>query len=128
MRVRLALAPILLAAGLAAAPAMAQTDHGATHGASAGGAPAMSAASMSYMDAMKKMDSDMAAMPMSGAPGVDFATMMIPHHQAAIDMAKAYLASGENDPAIAKLSREIIEAQEREIAFLKSWLAARPKH
>lgn len=135
MRSRLVLPAILLAAGLAAAPAVssawAQAGHGAGHGspmsAPMGAGPAMSAASMSYMDAMKKMDRDMAAMPMSGAPGVDFATMMIPHHQAAIDMAKAYLASGENDPAIAKLSREIIEAQEREIAFLKNWLAARPK-
>ncbi len=127
MHPRLTLSAILLATGLAATPALAQTGHGAGHGSATGGAPAMSAASMSYMDAMKKMDRDMAAMPMSGAPGVDFAAMMIPHHQAAIDMAKAYLASGENDPAIAKLSREIIEAQEREIAFLKNWLAARSK-
>ena len=37
-------------------------------------------------------------MKMSGKPGVDFAMMMIPHHQSAIDMAKAYLASGENNP------------------------------
>lgn len=132
MRPRFTLSAVLLAASLAVAPAAssawAQTGHGADHGASMGAStPAMSAASQSYMDAMKKMDRDMAAMPMSGAPGADFATMMIPHHQAAIDMAKAYLASGENGPAIAKLSREIIEAQEREIAFLKDWLTKRAK-
>lgn len=139
MRRRFALSACLFALAVSTGPAaIAQTGHGAGHGAGhsaghggsamgMGRAPAMSAASQAYMDAMKKMDRDMAAMPMSGEPGVDFAAMMIPHHQAAIDMAKAYLASGENDPAIAKLSREIIEAQEREIAFLKSWLAARPK-
>ncbi len=37
-------------------------------------------------------------------------------------MAKAYLASGENDPELTKLSGEIIAAQEKEIAFLKDWL------
>ncbi len=53
--------------------------------------------------------------------------MMIPHHQAAIDMAKAYLASGEGDPELEKLSREIIAAQEREIAFLKDWIERQKK-
>ena len=42
--------------------------------------------------------------------------------QSAIDMAEAYLASGENDPELTKLSNEIIAAQEKEIAFLKGWL------
>ena len=48
--------------------------------------------------------------------------MMIPHHQSAIDMAKAYLASGEADPELTKLSNDIIAAQEKEIVFLKDWL------
>lgn len=88
----------------------------------------MSAASQAYMDAMKKMDRDMAAMNMTGKPGEDFAAMMIPHHQAAIDMAKAYLASIDNNPELTHLSREIIVAQEREIEFLKSWLEANKHH
>ena len=83
----------------------------------------MSAASQAYMDAMDRMNEDMAVMEMSGEPGVDFAVMMIPHHQSAIDMAKAYLESDENDPELTKLSQEIIAAQEDEIAFLKDWLA-----
>ena len=82
----------------------------------------MSAASTAYMDAMTKMDEEMASMQMTGEPGIDFALMMIPHHQSAIDMAKAYLASGENDPDLTKLSSDIIAAQESEIAFLQSWL------
>ena len=87
----------------------------------------MSAASQAYMDAMAAMDREMAAMPMTGQPGIDFAAMMIPHHQAAIDMAQAYLVSAENDPELTILSREIIAAQEREIAFLKAWLQARQR-
>jgi uncharacterized protein (DUF305 family) len=101
---------------LAAWPTSAQVDAGAMHSGH------MSAASTAYMDAMTKMDEDMAAMPMTGEPGIDFALMMIPHHQSAIDMATAYLASGENDPELAKLSSDIIAAQETEIAFLRSWL------
>lgn len=110
----------------AVSPALAQTGHGG-HGAAPGAAtaaPPMSAASQAYMDAMKAMDREMATMPMTGKPGLDFAAMMIPHHQAAIDMAKAYLASGDDDPEMARLSREIVAAQEREIAFLRGWLAA----
>ena len=74
------------------------------------------------MDAMAKMDADMKTMSMTGKAGADFALMMIPHHQSAIDMAKAYLESGEADPELTKLSNEIIAAQEKEIAFLKDWL------
>jgi uncharacterized protein (DUF305 family) len=87
------------------APAIAQMDHSKMHG--------MSPASTAYMDAMA----------MTGKAGADFALMMIPHHQSAIDMAKAYLASGENDPELTTLSNEIIAAQEKEIAFLKGWLS-----
>lgn len=84
---------------------------------------AMSGASKAYMDAMTKMDTDMKAMPMSGKAGIDFARMMIPHHQSAIDMAKAYLESGEANAELTKLSNDVIAAQEGEIAFLKDWLA-----
>jgi uncharacterized protein (DUF305 family) len=83
----------------------------------------MGGASQAYVDAMSKMDDEMGAMKMTGKPGADFALMMIPHHQSAIDMAKAYLDSGENDPELTKLSNDIIAAQESEIAFLKAWLA-----
>ncbi|MCR5855436.1 DUF305 domain-containing protein [Mesorhizobium sp. J428] len=110
-------ATLALAVALAALslPALAQMDHSKM-------AHQMSSASTAYMDAMAKMDTDMKAMQMTGKPGADFAMMMIPHHQSAIDMAKAYLESGENDPELTKLSQDIIAAQEKEIAFLKGWL------
>ena len=118
---------LLAAACIALAPmppALAQDDHSA-HGAAVP-AGEMSAASTAYMDAMKKMDEVMASMTMTGKPDVDFVMMMIPHHQSAIDMAKAYLASGD-DAELTKLSNEIIAAQEKEIAFLKDWLARNGK-
>lgn len=107
---------IALAAMLALSPLPVVAQDHSAHG-------AMSAASQAYMDAMTKMDADMKAMEMSGKAGVDFARMMIPHHQSAIDMAKAYLASGESDPELTKLSNDVVAAQESEIAFLKAWLA-----
>ncbi|WP_427023543.1 CopM family metallochaperone [Aureimonas ureilytica] len=78
--------------------------------------------SQAYMEAMKRMDDEMASMPMSGEPGVDFARMMIPHHQSAIDMAKAYLESGENDPTIRKIAEDVVASQAREIGELRDWL------
>lgn len=112
---------LVLAVGLAVAPlASAQGSH---QGHGAAQSQDLSDASKAYMAAMERMDEDMKTMPMTGKPGVDFAVMMIPHHQSAIDMAKAYLESGENDPELTKLSNEIVAAQESEIAFLKKWLA-----
>ncbi len=106
---------LALAASLALVPAaLAQGGHG-SHG--------QDTASQAYMDAMGAMNDAMDAMEMSGEAGVDFALMMIPHHQSAIDMAKAYLESGENDPELTKLSQEVVAAQESEIAFLRQWLA-----
>lgn len=119
---RYLLAATAAAAMLSAAfivPAIGQESHGSMDHSATG---SMNDASKGYMEAMKKMDGEMGAMKMSGKPGVDFAMMMIPHHQSAIDMAQAYLASGENDPELTELSNEIIAAQEKEIAFLNGWL------
>ena len=46
-------------------------------------------------------------MKMSGNTDVDFANMMIIHHQGAIDMAKVQLAHGK-DPVIRALAEKII--------------------
>ena len=77
------------------------------------------------MSAMDKMAKDMAAVPTTSDADRDFAGMMIPHHQGAIDMARYELAHG-NDPEMLKLARDVVAAQEREIAGMKAWLAGHP--
>lgn len=77
------------------------------------------------MSAMDKMSRDMAAVPMTGDADRDFTAMMIPHHQGAIDMARYELANGK-DPAMRKLARNIVTAQEKEIAAMRGWQAKHP--
>jgi uncharacterized protein (DUF305 family) len=69
-------------------------------------------------DAMTVMDRDMKVAPMTGDPDHDFAAMMIPHHQGAIDMAKVELLYGK-DPALRRLAQEIIVTQEQEIVVMR---------
>ncbi len=63
---------------------------------------------------MTQMDRGMAYAPMNGNVDHDFASMMIPHHQGAIDMAKAELSYGR-DPVMRRLAEEIIVDQQSEI-------------
>ena len=66
------------------------------------------------------------AISYSGNPDVDFVRGMIPHHRGAIDMAKAVIDYG-TDPEIRKLAEDIINAQEKEIAWMHDWLAKNKK-
>jgi uncharacterized protein (DUF305 family) len=85
-------------------------------------APSGSSKFMQDMDTgMKKMDHDMAAAPMNGNVDHDFVTMMIPHHQGAIDMAKGELSYGK-DPVMRRLAQEIIVDQKSEIDLMNLWL------
>jgi YVTN family beta-propeller protein len=86
------------------------------HAAAATAAPSM-------MDAMAKMDREMSTAPMTGDTDHDFAAMMIPHHQGAIDMASVYLASAK-DPALRRLAQEIVVTQQQEIEVMHTRLAA----
>ena len=78
-------------------------------------------ADKAFMDGMQKMMKDMDVKP-TGNADKDFVLMMIPHHQGAIDMAKVEVKYGK-DPMLLKLAADIIEAQEKEIADMKAWLA-----
>jgi YVTN family beta-propeller protein len=72
---------------------------------------------------MGTMDRDMRAAPMTGDPDHDFSAMMIPHHQGAVDMAKAILLHGK-DPVLRRLAQEIIVTQRQEIEVMRVRLAA----
>jgi uncharacterized protein (DUF305 family) len=56
----------------------------------------------------------------------DFAAQMIPHHQSAVDMAKAYLEYGK-ETSLRTLCQNIINAQTKEINWLKEWLGKNMK-
>jgi uncharacterized protein (DUF305 family) len=73
---------------------------------------------------MKQMDRDMTSAPMDGEADHDFATMMIPHHSGAIDMAKAELRYGK-DPVMRRLAQEILVDQQSEIDAMRLWLGKR---
>jgi uncharacterized protein (DUF305 family) len=49
-----------------------------------------------------------------------FITMMVPHHQMAVDMAKVELARGK-DPQTKALAARVIAEQSKEIAQMKAW-------
>lgn len=75
-----------------------------------------------FAASMAAMMRDMHGMVLSGDVDYDFVAGMIPHHQGAIDMAKVQLELGQ-DATLHALSRDIIAAQEEEIAFMRDWLA-----
>ena len=67
--------------------------------------------------AMSKMMAGMTAKP-SGDVDQDFAAMMIPHHQGAIDMALSELRYGRNEQ-LRRIAQEIIVEQNQEIAAMR---------
>jgi len=71
-------------------------------------------------DAIAVMDYGMIHAAMDGKPGHDFVTMM-PHHQDAVDMAKAVLLYSD-DPEIRNLALGIITEQQNEIRVMQAWL------
>ena len=69
---------------------------------------------MTQMDtAMTQADGDLV-----DDPDRDFIALMIPHHQGAIDMAKAVLLHG-TDPALQNIAQEVIAEQSIEIEYLR---------
>jgi len=67
--------------------------------------------------AMDKMMAGMTVKP-TGDVDADFAAMMIPHHQGAIDMALAELRYGKNEQ-LRRIAQEIIIDQQQEIAAMR---------
>jgi len=65
---------------------------------------------------MTKMTSHMGIRP-SGDVDADFVAMMVPHHQGAIEMARAELRYGRNEQ-LKRMAQEIIVTQLQEIAAM----------
>jgi len=68
--------------------------------------------------AMHKMMADMIIKP-TGDIDRDFVEMMVPHHQGAVDMAKAELKFGRNEQ-LRRLAQRIVATQQREIAVMQN--------
>jgi uncharacterized protein (DUF305 family) len=71
--------------------------------------------------ATDRMHAAMAAVEPYGNSDVDFVRLMLPHHQAAIEMAKTQLLYGK-DPQMHRLAQEIITDQQSEIQLMQLWL------
>src|ERR1700732_455022 len=73
---------------------------------------------------MHVMHAAMTSVQPTGDNDADFVRLMLPHHQAAIDMAKTQLLYGQ-DPQMRSLAQEIITDQQSEIELMQLWLRQR---
>ena len=71
---------------------------------------------------MERMMRDMHAPGYTGNPDIDFLTMMIPHHEGAVEMARLVLIHGR-DPATRRLAEDIIASQTVEIEAMRRRVA-----
>src|SRR5262249_60579060 len=76
---------------------------------------------LELISSMDKMHMAIEGVKQSGNSDVDFVRLMLPHHQAAIDMAKTQLLHGK-DPQLRRLAQEIITDQQLEIELMQRWL------
>ncbi len=67
------------------------------------------------------MLSKMDTMHMTKDPEIDFPSMMILHHQGAIDMAHLQLQQGKND-SLKRIAQKVIDEQQAEIQELQAFL------
>ena len=82
---------------------------------------------VALMKNMEAMHAAMSAIEPSGNSDADFVNLMLPHHQAAIDMARTELRYG-SDPQMRRLAQEIITDQESEIQLMQLWLDSQRSH
>jgi uncharacterized protein (DUF305 family) len=83
-------------------------------------------ATSAFKSADDAMMHGMSSIEYTGDADRDFVAHMIPHHEGAVAMAQVELKYGK-DPKLRKLARDIVAAQEKEIRFMKQWLAAHPQ-
>jgi uncharacterized protein (DUF305 family) len=111
---------LLLATVLASSPGLvlAQTSGSDPMKAMSDGATAP--ATKAYVEAMQAMGAKMKSMVPTNDANKDFVLMMKPHHQAAADMAEAYLKYG-TDPILKKMATGIVSSQKKEISEMSAW-------
>jgi len=119
-RFRTILQPVLVFALFAASTAgLAQNAH--AHSPHPEATPRISPEAAAFLAentlAMDRMMRDMDVKP-TGDVDRDFVAMMIPHHQGAIDMARAVLRSSRNE-TVRRLAQEIIVTQQDEIRAMR---------
>lgn len=86
---------------------------------------AISPATIAYVKALVDMAEVINIMVPSGDSSADFVMMMTSHHQAAVEMAEAYLKYGK-DPTLTRMAKNIIATQKRELKELADWHAKHP--
>jgi uncharacterized protein (DUF305 family) len=74
---------------------------------------------------MDTMHAEMQNIRYSGNADADFASLMIPHHEGAIEMSKVELQFG-TDPRLRRLAQEIIVTQQSEIEVMKGAIRGLP--
>jgi uncharacterized protein (DUF305 family) len=75
-----------------------------------------------YKEVMNQMSNMKMDMNHAGSIDMQFAQMMIPHHQGAIDMSKAYIKAGAHEEKLKSMANKLISDQQKEINDLKTWL------
>ena len=83
-------------------------------------------ADAAFIAAMHDMMVGMHRSMPTGDTDRDFIRLMLPHHQSAVDMAKAEVKYGR-DPDLKVMAQQIIDDQGREIALMKAWEDKHPK-
>jgi uncharacterized protein (DUF305 family) len=76
--------------------------------------------SLGVPEHMTGMSGDMGMLSRAKPFDRQFIAMMVPHHEGAIRMARVELDKGE-EPRLRRLARQIIAAQQREIAQMRQW-------
>ncbi|CCH03608.1 hypothetical protein FAES_pFAES01118 (plasmid) [Fibrella aestuarina BUZ 2] len=75
------------------------------------------------MESMMKMMRAQDVRILTGNSDVDYAQLLIDHHQSALEMAMSELKYGD-DAQIRQMATKIIEDQKKEIGMLQDWLKA----
>lgn len=71
---------------------------------------------------MAKMETKMKSMAKTGNADRDFAMMMMPHHESAVEMGNNQLSHGKN-LVLKQMAQKIVEDQSKEIKQFQDWLA-----